>query len=271
VHTSASYYSDERVHAVAIGRTRGDVDAVVADVAMRLGRSHAEIRQRMRQLSLDAGEDPIVLGVHRDTEIAFATAAMLREHGFDAHALPVHRPVPNLRVARGFVIDEGLLRIEDREGRSADLQYAEIDALVLARSYSHPAPPRESAVAPGFGHTFAAQLTNAATQGRTHGGQPTHEGLVYVFGAAHCCALREHELRYQSFGAALQLSRGANFRQLVDRLRERCTQAVYDARLVRPAAQSHILGPMFAVDVRLELAAALVAASVRRAVRGPYR
>ena len=67
-----------------------------------------------------------------------------------------------------------------------------------------------------------------------------------------------------------QLSRGANFRQLLDRLRERCTQAVYDARLVRPAAQSHILGPMFAVDVRLELAAALVAAAVRRAVRGPY-
>jgi len=210
-----------------------------------------------------------VLGVHRDPDVAHATAAVLRERGFEAHTVPVHRPVASLRVGRSFVIDDNLLRIEDREGRGADLPYAEIDALVLARSYSHPVPPRESGAPPGLGQRLAEQLTQ--THGRTHGGVPTHEGIMYVFGATHCCALREHELLYQSFGAALQLSRGANFRQLVDRLRERCTQAVFDARLVRPAVQSHILGPMFAVDVRLELAAALVASAVRRAVRGPYR
>jgi hypothetical protein len=228
----------------------------------------------MRQLPASGDDDPIVLGVHRDADVAFSTAAMLRERGFEAHAIPVHRPIGNLRVARSFALEDALLGIEDREGRRADLPYSEVDALVLARSYSHPVPQRESptrSTAPGLGHTFAEQLTNTVTQGRTHGGQPTHEGLVYVFGGTHCCALREHELRYQSFGSSLQLSRGANFRQLLDRLRERCTQAVYDARLVRPAAQSHILGPMFAVDVRVELAAALVAAAVRRAVRGPYR
>lgn len=261
------------MHAVALGRVRPDLisgagsDGVVAEVARGVGRSSAEVRQRIAL----AGDDPVVLGVQRDAERAHATVMSLRAHGLPAMALPIHGAAANLVVARSFVLADDRLRVVSREQHAADLVFAEVDAIVAACRFDRPSPAVEPPQPVAAGHRIAGHAFAAYTQGKVRAPAPSHERVVYLFAGDRSCVLREHDLQYQGLGADLQPSRGANFRTLVRRVRDRCPRAALDERLLRAAAQVHILGPMVAIDVNLELAAALVASVLPRAAADPYR
>lgn len=256
------------MHAVAVapGGELRDVETIVGSVAVELGRSHAEIRQRIAL----AGADPVVLGVHRDAEAAHAIARLLCNHGLRAIAVAVLEPFAGLIVARSFALSPDALCVEGREHDGVELAFADVHAIVVGRRVEASAPAREAPQA-GLARRVSRRLDPLVVEPKIHEPPGRPEGIVHLFGADRATALREHELLYQSLGPELQPSRGANFRRLVDRLRERCTHAVWDERLLRPAVQAHVLGPMTSIDTHLALASTLVAAAVRRVAADPYR
>lgn len=251
------------MQALAILRTAVATDELIAALAPRLGRSAAEIGQRVRL----AGEDPIVLGGVPDRDQATASAAMLRAHGFEISVLPALHPIADLVTVREFELAEGHLGVTGRDGRTLRIADADIRAFVLAWRFLAPTPVRE----PPQPTRWLRPVPTPIHRERPPPSNPGHEGMAYVFTTNATVLLREYGLAYRCLGRDLQPSRAANFMRLLQRLRERAPQAACDERLRRQGVQHHVLGPLTTVDADLELAAALVAACVRRPTPGPYR
>lgn len=258
------------MHAVAIGSSMGDIEAAVASVTALLGRSHVEVRQRLAQ----AGEDPLVLGALREHDAADVVAQRLVACGFEASVHDVRDPLAPRLVARTFVIADDNLEVVSRDDQRWVVDWVDVDVVVLA------ARPAVDAVEPTRNvpvHPLAAKVARVGMRVNPSAGTPTtsptqaDEHIAVLFAGERAVVLREHTLVYRSLGAAVLPSRGANYRLVVQMLRERCARATWDDRLLRAPTRGHVLGGMALLDPHLELASAIVAAASRRGRRTPYR
>lgn len=250
------------MYAVAIGMRSGEHEAAAEALAPLLGRSRHELRLRLDH----AGSDPLVIGVVRDRDVAVQSAERLERHDFSATVHPVQGALGPRIVARQFELDPDRFGTESRDRARAELTWSDVDLVVLAARPTREVTPR-SAVAPERPLVdLAARIARGGVEDPTH----DDEHLAFAFAGERVVVLREHELLYRSLGAAVQPSRAANFRLVLHALRERCTRATWDERLVRAATRAHVLGPAAALDPHLELSVAIVASAVRGG-RLPYR
>lgn len=248
--------------AVVIDRVSGDVEQAARTVATAMGKTVYEARA-----SVSAPEGgPAVVAVLADPDAAEAVAAGLHAAGVTSKVVAVRDPLPGLLVPRRFELGEHELGVEMRDGSHATLRYADIDVLLRGMrqtqsSSTTTTTERKLSIGSAL---LSGGLVNTRKEKVTRTSTATDsDELVLVLAGAHAVCLREHELQYQSLGAALQPSRTANFRHLVAELYRRCPTALHDERLMRRAAQSQLLGPMLSPDDHLELALRLVADSLR--------
>ncbi|MBL8944124.1 MAG: hypothetical protein JNK45_13290 [Myxococcales bacterium] len=260
------------MHAVVIDRIR-DSAALIPKVAVALGVTAYDVRASLQV----EGGGPAILAVLADPAAAESTAAALRSVGVEA----VTRDVAATSAAIGdfavrrFEFGPTGLSLDTRDGRTAEVPYASVDAIVLACaiiSTEHTEVVRERKFSPGRS-LLTGGLINTRTRDTTQ--RQTHvdsEEIAFVFaGGAEAYRLGEASLVFQGLGAAIQPSRTANFQYLLAQLRQRCTGAAIDERLRKRAQQAQLLGRVLSPDDHLELAVALVAAHLRSRRGAPYR
>lgn len=215
--------------AVVIDRVSGDQVAAARSLAAVLGKIPAEVRPSVSA----PGGGPAVVAVLGNEDAASQLAWQLRGAAFTCDVVPVREPLPDLVVAKRFELHAATLDVEDAEGTRMMMLYNGVDVLLRG----------------------VAEVQVA--------GETTSSEFVIAFAGTAVCWLREHELFFPSLGKSLQASRNANFRVVVERLHASCTKARRDDRLMRRAAQTQLLGPMLSPDDHLELAAMLLAKSLR--------
>jgi len=247
--------------AVVIDRVTADPEAAASALAKALGKTAYETRPSV-QLP-DGG--PAVVGVHATVEAAQDSAASVRAAGFVCTVVPAKDPLPQLVVPQRFDLGDEALDVDTRTHVHATIRYDAIDVLLHGtRQTQTQSSEKVTTRSLSLGRAvLTGGLVNTRTQTSTRTTTATDsDEFLLVFAGADVVSLREHELQYQSLGAALQPSRMANFRYLVGELQRRATRAVRDDRMMRRSVQSQMLGPMLSPDQHLELAAKLVAASL---------
>jgi hypothetical protein len=70
-------------------------------------------------------------------------------------------------------------------------------------------------------------------------------------------------MTYDGLGAAMKLSRELNFTYLISELRRLSPGAAYDDRLLKRVGQTRLLGPALNPETNLDLAAEILARSLR--------
>ena len=252
------------MHVVAIDH-RGPADeATLTALAAALGRSGYEARVLARSLGGGAAV------VARCAEAAPAAAAVedLRRAGFTAAAIDAGRlaAAPPAFVGRSFVLGTSALTLTDREGRSLELPWGDLD-LVLRGLWS--ALRRESRTVVGKKFSLGRAIVTGGilltrtTYEKRRQDVEEREGVLRLYaGGAPVATLRETALDYQGLGAELAPARGANFERLAEELRRRAPGALHDDRLARPGEAARLLGPGLDPAAYLDLAFHLVARSL---------
>lgn len=253
------------MHAVVVDRV-SDPEALVPKVAAALGVTAYDVRASLHA----QGGGPAILAVHAEPAPAEASAHTLRGVGVDASTIDVEVMGASIGEfpVRRFELGETGLSVDTRDQRTAEIEYASVDVIVLATSIvstEHTEVVRERSFSPGRS-LLSGGLVNSRTRETTQ--RSTHvdsEEIVFVFtGGATAYRFAEATLVFQGLGDAIQPARTANFQYLLTQLRTRCAAASVDDRLRKRAQQSQLLGRVLSPDDHLELAVALVARRLRR-------
>lgn len=90
------------------------------------------------------------------------------------------------------------------------------------------------------------------------------EGFLNLYaGMGPVLAFHENGLVYDALGPARGPSRSANFLQLTAELRQRCSRARYDERLLNRSGLAALLGPSLGPEEHVAVATALLAKALR--------
>lgn len=251
------------MHVVAIDRVTGDLAAAARALADLTGRTPYECRPRVQV----PGGGPAVISTHPDAAAANAFAGQVRAAGFHPTVLDAAAEKARLRAcsAHGFSLDGDALELADRHGRAVAIPYDTIDRLVRGTAVSqtrHTETTKERSLSVGRA-ILSGGLVMSRTKSVEHTSTTTSStGFLAVYAGAELVWLAENELDYRSLGSAMQPARAANFLRVVGEIRSRGSAASWDDRLLHVAAQRQVLGPTLDAEHDLEIAVALVAASL---------
>jgi hypothetical protein len=252
------------VYAVVIDRVKGDPGEVARTLAEALGRTAYELRSCAQP---PAG-GPVVVSVHAERAAADLGAQRVCDRGIDAVAYPVPGPLPDRMMVRSFELTDAGLSLTSRQEKTVLVAFTSIELLVRCMRHTKSTSTetvRERKLSigkvlltGGLAHSSTKETTVTTTAADA-------QQFVLVFAGAHPVAfLGESEITYPSLGAALQVSRPANFQHLLSELRRRAPQSLYDERLIRRATTAQTLGPVLSAGDNLDFAAAMIAASLLR-------
>jgi hypothetical protein len=190
----------------------------------------AEARMRL------AAEPPAVIARMADPE-AEALCAALRTGGLSAIACPLPVPTDASRlVARTFDFGAEEVVFHPRAGPPLPLAYASITLLLRGVRVE-----TEHKVRIESKRTFAlgkALLTQGLSMTKTvkhevHSQAANAEHFLLVYAPGSAAAVYEGEVAFTCLGKEVQPSRVANMNLVANRLRQRCSNALYDERLQR--------------------------------------
>jgi hypothetical protein len=262
------------MQAVVIDRLQGEPAALAKTAAKALGLTAYEVTASMNVPE----HGPAVLAVLADLDEAQAYAAALRLAGFESTVISVRDAISGLHdfLVRSFEFGSITLHVEDRQGRSRDVAYADVDLLIRATRVTAEKDvrivrKREFSLASAI---VSGGLINTRVKETKHSTTKVDaDELLFVYLAGEPCpiAFDHSDLLYQALGASMQPSRAANFVHLVTTLRNRCPGAQFDERLRQRSIQSQTLGRTLNPDSHLDFAIALVAASKRHPTGSPFR
>jgi hypothetical protein len=252
------------MHIVAIHGWREETAELSQALAGVLGLTVFEARQRV------IGGGPAVVASFADPHQAQALAAKLSQCGIAT--LVVDTAEVRSRVGRflvrRFELGEWSLRTETGDGERGEISYGEIDLLLPGTSI--------------VGETETKTVTERTLSlGKTilSGGIPmttktkrqevvtteAREKVLYLYaGNRPQVVFSQSGMTYDGLGAAMQMSRELNFAYLLNELRRLCPGAAYDDRLLNRAGQVRLLGPAQSPETNLDLAAEILARSLRR-------
>jgi hypothetical protein len=251
------------MHIVVIYGWQKETEEQVRTLAGALGLTAFEARQRM------IGGEPAVVASFADQLQAGALAAKLNNSGMSALVMDVTelRSGAGKFIVRSFEFGERSLLINSIEGRSADIPYREIDLLL-----------------PGIRIERNSELVTVSERklslGKTlmSGGIPMTkkierqeeveteecEKVIYLYaGNRPQVVFRQNVMTYEGFGAAIKMSRDLNFAFMTSELRRLSPGAVYNDRLLSRGGPARLLGPAQRMERSLDLAAAVLARSLR--------
>jgi len=247
---------------VAIGSWREETPELVQGLADILGITVYEARQRM------IGNGPAVVASPAEPESAQALAEELHRLGFAPEIVDSGSVSGNgLIQVRRFKFRDLSVIIESREGRLTEIPYAETGVLLALSSIV------ESSETKTFTERKLSIGKTLATGGvpmfskKVHQEKHTVEDrdkFLYLYAPGRpTLVFSQSGMAYDGLGSAMQLSRELNFAHLQNELRRLCPTAAFDDRLLNRLAQVRLLGPTLNPESNLDLAAEILARSLR--------
>ena len=251
------------MHVVVMHGWREASDDLVQGLSSTLGITVFEARQRM------IGGGPAVVASFADPNQALALSSKLSQGGvasFVVDSAQLHGE-SGLFAVRRFELGASSLRIEVVGAERAEIGYDEIDLLLPGTRIS--------------GQTELKTVTERKLSlGRTllSGGIPLSKTVsrqeeviteertrfLYLFAGARLrFVFRQSGMSYDGLGAAMKMSQELNFSYLISELRRLSPKAAYDDRLVNRLNQVRLLGPAQHLESNLDLAAEILARSLR--------
>lgn len=254
------------MHIVAIHTLPDKKEALAGALSAALECTAYEALSRLRV----PGSGPLVVGVSAAIEPAEELTKKLRAKGFDSLLLKENEIESGSArfVVRKFMFGEAALIAGSKLAESLAIDYGSIDLFIRGTSIEE-ATEKESIKEKKFDAGMAL-ITGGLKMTKTtkkilESATQTRESFLLLYAGEHPTLLfREGALVYDSLGAAMQPTRQANFSHLVEELRRRCPDALYDDRLSTRAGQLQILGPVLSPEEHLDAAISLLAKFLRQ-------
>jgi hypothetical protein len=251
------------VHVVVIHGCKEETTGLTQAIASALGMTVFEARQRM------IGGGPTVVASFADPQQAQMLEKKLNQSGIAT--LVVDATAARTRtghfIVRRFELNEPSLRIETGDRQRAEIPYGEIDLLLPGTSivgYSE----TETVTARKFslGKTILAggiPMSKKVEHQKEVATEERSKVLYLYAGNRPPIVFSQDGMIYDGLGAAMKLSRELNFTYLISELRRLSPGAVYDDRLLKRVGQVRLLGPALNPETTLDLAAEVLARSLR--------
>jgi hypothetical protein len=249
------------MHVVVIHGWKAETAELVQALAGAVGLTAYEARQRM------IGGGPAVVASFADQGQARAVAERLNQGGLAALIIDAAslRAGAGHFIVRRFVLGERSLSIESGEGQSAEIPYREIGLILPGTSIvgrSETVTERKWSVSKTL-LSGGIPITKKVERQETVKGEES-EKVLYVYAAGRPqIVFRQSAMTYDGLGAAMKMSRELNFAFLTAELRRLTPDALYDDRLLNLGGQSRLLGPVQNPERNLDLAAEVLARSLR--------
>ena len=254
------------MHIVAIHTLPDKKEALAGALSAALECTAYEALSRLRV----PGNGPLVVGVSAAIEPAEELTKKLRAKGFYSLLLKENEIESGSArfVVRKFMFGEEALIAGSRLEANLAIDYGSIDLFIRGTSIEE-ATEKESVKEKKFDAGMALitgglKMTKTTKKNLESATQKRGSFLLLYAGEHPTLLFREGALVYDSLGAAMQPTRQANFSHLVEELRRRCPDALYDDRLSTRAGQLQILGPVLSPEEHLDAAISLLAKFLRR-------
>ena len=252
------------MHVVVIHGWQEETAELVQALAVALGITAFEARQRL------IGGGPSVVASFADQHLAQALAAKLNQAGIatlvvDATAV---RSGAGHFVVRRFEPGEMALRIEAVDGQTAEIPYGEIELLLPGTRISGQTELKTVTERKfSLGKTILSGGIPVSTKVSRQEEVTTEERTKFLYlyaGNRPQVVFSQSGMTYEGFGAAMKMSQELNFAFLISELRRLSPGAGYDDRLLNRLGQVRLLGPAQNPETNLDLAAEILARSLRR-------
>jgi hypothetical protein len=237
---------------------------LVQALAVALGVTAFEARPRL------LGGGPSVVARFADPEQALALAEKLNQCGFTTLVIDYDavRGRAGHLIVRRFELNELSLRIDAGDGQQADILYAEIDLLLPGTNivgYAETKTVTERKLSLGKTILSGGIPMMKKTEHKEEVATEERVKVLYLYaGERPPVFFSQNGMSYDGFGPAMKMSRELNFNHLVSELRRLSPKAVYDDRLLNRAGQVRVLGPALNPETNLDLAAEVLARTLRR-------
>lgn len=252
---------------VAIGSWQKETPELVQGLADVLGITAYEARQRL------IGNGPAVVAAPAQAEFAMSLGDELHRLGFAPVIVDTGAVEENDRiVVRRFKFRNQALLIESSQRRLTEISYAEAAVLLVLSSVS------ESSTTTTITERKFSLGKTLATGGvpmfskKVHQEKQTDEERdkhIYLYAPGRpTLAFSQSGMAYDGLGDAMQPSRELNFTHLQNELRRLCPAATFDDRLLNRMALVRLLGPTLNPESNLDLAAEILARSLRPEIFG---
>ena len=256
------------MHIVVIHGWRKETEEMVQALAGALGLTAYEARQRL------IGGEPAVVASFADPNKAGALAENLNNCGLPALVMDVTelRSGTGKFFVRRFEFSERSLSVESLEGQSAVIPCREIDLLLPGLSIARQSEMvKVSERKLSLGKTLLSggiPMTKKVER-QEEVETEEREKVIYLYaGNRPQIVFRQNVMTYEGFGAAMKMSRELNFAYLTGELRRLSPGAAYNDRLLSRGVPARLLGPIQQMERSLDLAAEILARSLRRFVPG---
>lgn len=252
------------MHVVVIPGWNEETTELAQAISDVLGITVFEARQRM------IGGGPTVVASFADPQQALVLVKKLNQNGIATMVVDatVVRGRAGYFIVRRFELNESSLCIETADRQRAEVPYGEIDMLLLATSiveYSETKTVTKRKFS--FGKTMLAGGIPMSKKVKYQREVATeeHGKVLYLYASRRQqpVVFSQDGMTYDGLGAAMKLSRELNFTYLISELRRRSPGAAYDDRLLKRVGQTRLLGPALNPETNIDLAAEILARSLR--------
>lgn len=250
------------MYVVVIHGWQKETPELVQAVAGVLGVAPFEVRQRM------IGGGPTVVTHYAEMQAAKDLAERLTHAGLAAVIVDSATPSTDGRLlVRLFALGATDLQIETHDGTRIEIPYAAVELLLVGTntvSTSETETITERKLS--LGKTLLSggiPMTKKVTHQEEVISETRGKYLYLYAGERPPLVCGQQILNYEGLGSARLLSREANFGYLLVELRRRCSDAVYDERLLNRMGLTRLLGPVRDPATALDLAAAILACILR--------
>ena len=253
------------MHIAAIYNLPQNKEVLAAALAAALGATVYEVFSRLRS----PGNGPFVVGVFATIEAAEELVKKLRLGGFEAALLKedeIETEAVGFAV-RKFRFGGNALIVESRKEESLAIDYSSMDLIIRGTSIAQATSTETVKVKkfdPGMALLTSGLKMTKTTEKTIESTVQTREGFFYLYaGDERTVIFREGGLGYDSLGAVMQPTRQANFSYVIEELRRRSPEAIYDDRLLSRAGQVQLLGPSLSPEKYMNIATSLIAKVLR--------
>jgi hypothetical protein len=253
------------MHIVAIHNLPEDKEALAPTLAAVLGSTVYEALSRLKS----SGKGPLVVGVSAAITPSEDLVMKLTHGGFNAILLKEDEFDIEARqfVVRKFSLSENMLLVESRREESLAVTYSNIDLIIRGTSIAQTTATetvKEKKFDPGMALLTSGLKMTKTTERAIESTAQTREGFLLLYaGDLKTLLFRESGLLYDSLGSYRKSTSQGNFSYLLEELRRRCPEAVYDDRLISRTGQIQLLGRALTPEEHLVIATSLLAKVLR--------
>ncbi len=251
------------MHVVVIHDWNRGTAEMVQILTQLLGVTPFEASQRLM------GGGPAVMAGFAESGSARSLAIALQEKGIPTFVIDAEsvRGATGHLVVRRFELCERFLLLDSVNGKRAEIPYGEIEVLLPALGITTSSETRtlvERKLSIGKTILSGGIPISKKVERKEEVKTEERRRLLYLYTGNRLPALFSQDgMSYEGLGVAMKHSRELNFTYLTNEMRRLAAGAAYDERLLNRVAQFRLLGPGLAPETHLDLAAEILARTLR--------